>query len=114
MQLDELLKLGAAIITGGGIAKLGDVLASRQKAKAYTMGAVDHAVETAMKSVSAQLDRTDGRLAKMEAAEAACRIELAGVKERLDGSERERAALRGQVDQLMAAPVATYPEQGAP
>lgn len=73
----------------------------RNKRDAYTMGAVDHAVQTAMKLV------TD-RLEKVEDQHAQCEADLSAVRIRLDGAERERSELRAEIDRMMAGGVASY------
>lgn len=109
-----LTELITGALGGGGILKAADWLNNRAKTKAYTMGAIDHAVETAMGSVTGQLERTDARLMNIEAEHRQCRDDLAAVQSRLDASERDRAELRAKIDELMAEEIARYPGQGAP
>lgn len=96
---------------GGGIITKGfDYLSKRSKREAYTMGAVDHAVQTAMSSVTSQLERTEGRLEIAEAQHEDCERNLSKVTRRVDELERdhakERAELKAEIDRLMAGPVA--------
>lgn len=80
--------------------------ANRKKRDAYTMGAVDHAVETAMSSVTGQLQRTDERLQAVEKQHAECEANLAKVNLRLDAADREKADLAAEIERLMDGPVA--------
>ena len=103
MPLDDLPWkeiLGAGGL-GAAAVKAVDWLSSRTQAKAYTMGAVDHAVETAMRVVTNRLEVVEGQ-------HQACDALLREVTRRLDASERERLALTAQIDRLMSGHVAEY------
>lgn len=100
-----IIEMIASALGGGGMLKFADWLNSRQKTRAYTMGAVDHAVETALKAV------TD-RLQVVEAQHAHCDAELREVKDRLDGSERDRRELKLHIDRLMSGEVPGYGPHG--
>lgn len=84
---------------GGGVSSFFTWLGSRSKTKAYTMGAVDHAVQTAMTLV------TD-RLAKVEGQHEACEDSLREVRSEL-------AERKAEIDRLMSGRVAAFGE-GAP
>lgn len=85
-------------VLGGGVGvKAFDWLTSRGQSKAYTMGAVDHAVQTAMTLV------TD-RLEKVEDQHNECQEHLQEVRKELAKSQRE-------IDRLMAGRVASWGEE---
>lgn len=86
---------------GGGLSGLLTWLGRRQRSQAYTMGAVDHAVQTAMAAVTAALERTEARLGLVEAQHGDCQTKLALVHQRLDASERERAAIKAELDRVL-------------
>lgn len=88
---------------GGGATHLFSWLAQRQRSQAYTMGAVDHAVQTAMATVTAALDRTEARLGLVEAQHSDCQKKLALLHQRLDASEREREAIKAELERVLAA-----------
>lgn len=91
-----------SFVGAGGVAtKAVDIFAQRTKAKAYTMGAVDHAVQTAMKLVTERLEKVEGQ-------HEACETQLVEVKNRLDNSERERRDLREEISSLMRGNVPEY------
>ncbi len=98
----------------GGAVSSGLVwLGKHQRSQAYTMGAVDHAVQTAMSSVTGQLDRTEKRLQAVEDQHEQCERNLVEVGRKLDAVTRdaaqERAELLSQIDRLMATgPAAPY------
>lgn len=94
----------ASAAGGGGLAQLVAWWNGRAKRNAYTMGAVDHAVETAMRVV------TD-RLETVERQHTACEASLREVRDDVDGLRRERADLKAEIDRLMAGPVARYSPQ---
>jgi hypothetical protein len=81
-------------------------LSNRDKSRAYAQGAVDRAMKGALDGVSKQLERTDQRLADMEAQHAEC-------ERRLDISESERRQMRAKIDELMSERIA-YPGERAP
>lgn len=89
---------------GGGIAKAFDFIASRGQSKAYTMGAVDHAVQTAMQTVTSQLERTEKRLGTMENQHQECQEHLEEVRDKLTTAQRE-------IDRLMLGPIAPWASQ---
>ena len=109
---DEVL---TPVVTNGLFAAAGIIatsvfqyLGKRSQGKAYTMGAVDHAVQTAMESVTGQLERTEKRLGTMEDQHAECERNLGDMNRRLDDSERERSALKSEIDRLLSGPIAGY------
>jgi septal ring factor EnvC (AmiA/AmiB activator) len=81
-------------------------LSSRDKSRAYAQGAVDRAMEKALKGVSDQLDRSDVRMKVMEDQHGRCEAHLAEVRARLDTSERERRELRDEIEKLMSGRIA--------
>jgi len=89
-------------------------LNKHQRSQAYTMGAVDHAVQTAMASVTGQLERTETRLQAVEDQHAECERNLALVRLDLESSKRdatqERQELLAQIDSLMNGRVAAIGE----
>ena len=93
---------------GGAITKALDYLGQKGRSQAYTMGAVDHAVQTAMSSVTSQLERTEGRLEIVEAQHEDCERNLREVRADLDASKRERAELKAEIDRLMTGPGAGH------
>ena len=78
-------------------------LTNRDKSRQYAQGAVDRAMQGALKGVSAELDRASSRLRKVEDQHERCEAELAEVRRRLDETERDRGELRHHIDRLMAA-----------
>lgn len=87
----------ASAVGGGGVTKAFEWIASRGRSKAYTMGAVDHAVQTAMTLV------TD-RLEKVEAQHEDCQDKLQEVRDDL-------AAAKAEIDRLMQGRVAKVGEK---
>jgi exonuclease VII small subunit len=85
--------LATSAVSGGGASSFFTWLTTRKKStaegKAYTMGAVDHAVQTAMSSVTSQLERTEERLEKVEGEHEECRANLLEVKEDLASARQE-------------------------
>jgi chromosome segregation ATPase len=110
------MQLVASVFGGGAggsaVTKVIEILSRRRSSQAYTMGAVDHAVQTAMGSVTGQLERTEARLEIVEAQHEDCQRNLQSVRTDLDASrqqyDRERAELKAEIARLMAGPVATY------
>lgn len=100
-QQVPVVEMIVSALGGGGLSQFGHWLTTRSRTKAYTMGAVDHAVQTAMTVV------TD-RLEKVEKQHAECETSLREVNQRLDASERARTSLKDEMDRLMAGPVASY------
>lgn len=88
-QFSEVL---IAALSGGGITQLGNWLASRTRNKAYTMGAVDHAVQTAMRVVTDRLEVVEGQHKE-------CEANLRDVRSDLDHAKSE-------ITRLMTGPVA--------
>lgn len=115
MELSPLQLIGGAVTSaagGGGMSAFFNWLGSRSKTKAYTMGAVDHAVQTAMSSVTGQLERTEARLEAVEGQHKECEDALRKVREDLDETKRDRTELKAEIDRLMAGPVASYAPNG--
>lgn len=94
-------EIAGGLLSGSLLTQVAAWWTSRNKRDAYTMGAVDHAVQTAMKLV------TD-RLEKVEKQHIQCENDLADVRIWLNVSERERAELRAEIDRLMGGKVAPY------
>lgn len=111
MDLSPLQIVGGGAATGG-VSGFFVWLGQRGKTRAYAQGAVDRAMTEALSGVSAQLKRTDERLAQVEDHHQKCTDDLREVQKRLDETEREREELRRQIDKLMAGPPATY-DKGA-
>jgi uncharacterized protein YlxW (UPF0749 family) len=119
MELSPLEIVGGiagSAVSGTGVSAFFNWLTGRQKTKAYTMGAVDHAVQTAMSSVTGQLDRTEKRLEVVEKQHDECEANLSAVRADLDKTirhhERERARDKAEIDRLMAAArVAVFGEE---
>lgn len=89
----------------GGLLKTGlDWISKKGRSKAYTMGAVDHAVQTAMGLV------TD-RLELVEKQNRECENNLREVKDDLAASKRDREELKSEIARLMAGPVAGFAEK---
>jgi septal ring factor EnvC (AmiA/AmiB activator) len=86
---------------GGGIVRLLDMLIKRSQIRAYTMGAVDKAVETALSSVTHQLTRTDERLKAVEEQHHDCERNLEEVRTQLHDS-------RAKIEKLMNGAVPVY------
>lgn len=97
-----VVEMVASAIGGGGLSQIANWLTARSRTKAYTMGAVDHAVQTAMTLV------TD-RLEKVEAQHAQCETNLREVRAEVDALTRERAEQKAEIDRLMSGPVPGYP-----
>lgn len=93
------------MLASGGLAavlvKTLDFFAGRQKSKAYTMGAVDHAVQTAMALVT-------GRLEIVERQHTECEANLREVRSEVDELKRERADQKAEIDRLMGGEVPAY------
>lgn len=89
---------------GGGASSLFNWLGSRSKNKAYVMGAVDHAVQTAMASVTGQLERTERRLEVVEDQHDVCERNLREVRDEL-------AERKAEIDRYMAGRIAGYAEK---
>ena len=68
------------------------------------MGAVDHAVQTAMASVTSQLERTERRLELVEGQHARCQTDLGELRDEL-------ADRKAEIDRLMAGRVAAIGEE---
>jgi hypothetical protein len=100
-SFDDFLKVGTALVGGGALTKVLDMILSRGQMRAYAMGAVDKAVETALASVTKQLETTDYRLRVAEEHRAICERELDDVKDRQIHLQRE-------IDRMMAGPVAPH------
>lgn len=75
-------------IGGGGLAKGFDWLMSRGQAKSNMMGAVDHAVQTAMQLVTDRLER-------VEAQHAECQENLQEIRDELAEAKSQIARLKG-------------------
>lgn len=103
---EGLSAVGAAVVV-----QFFNWLSSRDKSRLYAQGAVDRAMEKALKGVSDQLARTDDRLQAIEGQHEQCERDLADVRRRLDESERDRAELRKEIDRLMSGPIAGYGAQ---
>lgn len=97
----SLWQLGASALGGGGLSSLLTFLNQRSRARSYAMGAVDHAIETALKSVTGEVDRLNTKIEQVEAKHEVCEHEL-------QASRDERAELRAQIAVLMAGPVAPF------
>jgi chromosome segregation ATPase len=82
------------------------MLGKRNRSQAYTMGAVDHAVQTAMQSVTGQLERTEERLERVEGQHQECEANLANVRADL-------AEAKAEIDKLMSGRIAV-PGEPAP
>jgi septal ring factor EnvC (AmiA/AmiB activator) len=106
---EGLSAVGAAVVV-----QFFNWLSSRDKSRLYAQGAVDRAMEKALKGVSDQLDRTDDRLRAIEGQHEQCERDLAEVRRRLDESERDRAELKAQIDRLMSGPVARTGDRAPP
>lgn len=85
-----------------------DLMSKRTRSKAYTMGAVDHAVQTAMDVTSKRLEKTEGRLDHVEAQHEECERNLAIVRADLATEKLERAELQANIDRLMSGGPALY------
>lgn len=101
MVLPELHVPGSLLGAGAGAAITAGFswLRSRSRTAAYTMGAVDHAVQTAMASVTSEVDRLNTQVTNMHAQHERCEAEL-------EDGRIERVQLRRQIDGLMAGRVA--------
>lgn len=102
----------AGALSGGLITKGAEWVGRRGRVQAYTMGAVDHAVQTAMQSVTGQLTRTEERLEKVEGQHEDCERNLAEVRkeaaEARAEAEKARAEAREQIAKLMGDTVPGY------
>lgn len=87
-------EMALSALGGGGGAKLIDFFARRGRTKAYTMGAVDHAVQTAMTLVTERLE-------KVEAQHGECEKNLREVRDEL-------AEAKAEINRLMLGPIANY------
>lgn len=74
-------------IGGGGLAKAADFLIQRVQGKATMMGAVDHAVQTAMQLVTERLER-------VEAQHEQCQENLQEIRDELAEAKAEIARLK--------------------
>jgi cell division protein FtsB len=86
-----IVSLASAALSGGVVSWLATWLNEKSKSRAYTMGAVDSAVKTALESVTAEVDRLNGKIKQLEADQDACHAR----NRRL---ERELAELRQEVE----------------
>lgn len=86
-------------VAGAALTAMFGWLRSRQRTTAYTMGAVDHAVTTAMASVTDEVGRLNKKIEAVEGKHERCEAEL-------EDGRRERGALRRQIEELMLRPVA--------
>lgn len=111
MELLDVLKVAFGGGVGAALTKGLEVIATRGRSKAYVMGAVDHAVETAMSSVTGQLERTEDRLVRIEAQHEDCERNLQGVRNDLADEQRQRAELQDNIDRLLQGPVALVGQQ---
>lgn len=91
----------ASALGGGGLAQVLNFMTKRQQARTYAMGAVDHAVETALKGVTAELGRVYERLETIETNHEQCETDLAESKRAADRLQR-------QIDALMDGKPADY------
>lgn len=69
--------LGAAMMKGF------DFVAARGQSKAYTMGAVDHAVSTAMELVTTRLEKVEGQHEQCETTLETVRSDLSEAKDEI-------------------------------
>lgn len=88
-----LLEIAVSALGGGGVTQFFHWLNNRQKTKAYTMGAVDHAVQTAMNLVTDRLTRVEAQHEDCEA--------------KLDIVRADLAISRREIDRLMEGRVAS-------
>lgn len=106
----------AGAVGGGGITQLAAFLNERAKGRAYTMGAVDHAVETALSSVTQEVERLNKQVVELrEQARVEhedCQLQLKGIRSEAQSAKAEAERLRGEIDQLMRGRVANYPVAG--
>lgn len=77
------LKDLALLLGGGGIGAVLKWIDDRSKTRAYTLGVVDKAVDTAMRSVTREVERLNTEIDKMRVKHARCETELAEVKQEL-------------------------------
>jgi len=89
--------MALSALGGGGLAKCFDWLSSRGQSKAYTMGAVDHAVQTAMQLVTERLE-------VVERQHNECQEHLQEVRETLTSAREE-------ISRLMKGRVANWGEK---
>lgn len=103
MQVDATAIIGWCLSGGGGAAltKGLEVWGRRGRNQSYTMGAVDHAVQTAMTLVTVRLERVEGQHEE-------CERNLAEVRDDLAGAKAEIARL------LSAGQTASYETLGRP
>lgn len=94
---------------GGGVLTKGlDVLGKRTRSQAYTMGAVDHAVQTAMGITTDRLEKTEARLDFVEAQHEDCERNLREVRGELSEITRDRDELKAAIDRLMSGDIPGY------
>lgn len=67
-------------VGGSGVTGLFNWLQHRGQSKSYVMGAVDHAVETALESVTSECKRLNGDIASLRAEHARCLVETNEMK----------------------------------
>lgn len=107
--------VASSAVGGSGVSAFFNWMTGRQKTKAYTMGAVDHAVQTAMSSVTGQLDRTELRLEVVEKQHHECEANLREVRRDLEETKRhheqERSTLKAEIARLMGGRIANYGEK---
>lgn len=108
MQLPDFHLPGSVVGmgVGGAATALFNWLRSRQRTTAYTMGAVDHAVTTAMASVTEEVGRLNKKIELVETKHERCEAEL-------EDGRRERETLRREIADLMSGRVA-QPLERAP
>lgn len=80
------------VVSGGALTKGFDWLSTRGQSKARLMGAVDHAVQTAMNLVTDRLERVEEQHAECQESLQEVRNELGDTRAKLSELLRERAA----------------------
>lgn len=94
----EWLPVATAAISGGGIGWITTFIQDKSKSRAYTMGAVDQAVKTALESVTAEVNRLNHELDELREAHKQCQVDL--------------SSMRKEIDKLMSGPIPGYFEIG--
>lgn len=87
-------QLGVAALSGGGIGWLTNFLQDKTKSRAYTMGAVDAAVQTAMKAQNETIDRLQEEINRLQKEVDSLREAHANCGERLEEMQKKLQELK--------------------
>lgn len=98
----QVIGLGAAAISGGGVTAFFGYLTNRGHEKTVAQEAVDRAIKTALDSTTSEIERLNGEIEKMKASHRAEMTMMAEDRARDRAAcEDEQHRLRAQIAELM-------------